>query len=217
MPELVQPIAVQPTTHEATVMAAALASATMLGHALLKHTDHETQLSRLSNDEVWDQWLAQRFTKSVRRMTKSAALRKVESLELTSTTIDAGCARATAFEPMSYDELPRELSRLQVSGTDCERIVDRGERYERTGAITPLLVINQDVTMSTGKTAAQAAHGLGLWLLAQDTETRALWVSDPGAALVTDDISRVRSVVTVTDSGLTEIPPGTVTVAVTTP
>ena len=34
MPELVQPIAVQPTTHEATVMAAALASATMLGHAL---------------------------------------------------------------------------------------------------------------------------------------------------------------------------------------
>jgi peptidyl-tRNA hydrolase len=90
--------------------------------------------------------------------------------------------------------------------------------------VTPHIEINTDVSMSTGKTAAQVAHALGAWLLAQPLSTRWAWARDPGlnigevgfadyAAPDThgpDDAS----IITIVDNGLTEIAPGTATVRV---
>ncbi|SDK36547.1 hypothetical protein SAMN05216282_105118 [Cryobacterium psychrotolerans] len=54
--------------------------------------------------------------------------------------------------PAHHEDSPREISRLQVSGLD---LAHERDRFRRPGAVAPHIEINTDVTMSTGKTAAQ--------------------------------------------------------------
>jgi hypothetical protein len=199
---LVQTIVVKPATHFETIAAAALASGVALAHA-----DVTT--------DPWSGWLAGSFTKSVRRVKRPIELLHVRQLELARVEIAVGDAIGIAFAPQSYDDAPRALSKLQVSGLD---VAETSDRFSHAGAITPRIEINSDVTMTTGKTAAQVAHALGAWLLSQPLVTRQLWAVKPGLALeevkFSENAADERSIINIVDHGLTEIAPGSPTARV---
>lgn len=158
--ELVQVILVDSTgTHAETVTAAAQASLTAF---------------RMASDS-WEPWLAASFTKTVRRV-------KPAQFDLAASRFDArditvrrhgpptGMGRALAFAPMLAADFPREVVRAQVAGTDMDRTgltraTEATLQFLLDGAEC-LVVVNDDLGMSTGKECAQAAHGAWLGALA---------------------------------------------------
>lgn len=197
---LVQPIAIlkDSGSHEDVVAAAALAS---VGAWL-----------RTGDLPEWNQWLAGPFTKSVRRGNR-VRLSAIENDALFRVRVRE--AWALGFAPMTYEDFPKQLSKMQVSGSDFER---SGE-WE-TSRHGPILTINLGLEMSTGKTAAQAAHGLFMWALSRPEEERNEWFK-AGMPLSISEVSqeafdelRSSAKMVVTDAGFTEIEPGSATVLV---
>jgi peptidyl-tRNA hydrolase len=160
----------------------------------------------------WNSWLRGRFTKSVRRGTAGQI---VAAQEFAASHVEVGDAVALGFVPASYEDMPAVISKMQVSGTEYPRseepwIVD----FEG-----PSIYINSDIEMSTGKTAAQAAHGLFAWALRLSDEEREHWVAlglpvtffeVPAKEIIT--LAELGSAVPIVDAGFTEIDPGTMTV-----
>jgi peptidyl-tRNA hydrolase len=139
----------------------------------------------------------------------------------------AGRAEVRALVPTLVSALPREVSRLQVAGTDLP-LDDPGP----PAPDRPVLWLNPAVPMTTGKAAAQVGHAtmiaaalalatgehglLDDWAatgydVSVRTPPQRLWATlhpgnDAAAAW------RRRHVVAVRDAGYTEVPPGTITV-----
>lgn len=201
---LVQPIVVHRSgTHEDAVHAAALASVT----AFMKHRD----------DPNWGPWLDSSFTKTVRRA-------KTHTL-FTTAVASAACAvqtlnqaSAAAFAPVQYHQMPRQVRKLQVA--DLCLPLSQWPTPDTTAG--PVLTVNEDLGMSTGKTAAQAAHALFSWFVSLTPVEQSNWFYSGRAFTVTgqpaapfqktlDDAK-----VIIRDAGHTEIPAGSATVVVTT-
>jgi peptidyl-tRNA hydrolase len=199
--QYVQNIAVvKAGTHEEVVKAVALAS--VVAYVVRPE------------EPSWDQWLSGRFTKSVRRGSR-AQVREAAILDSCCSGVCVGDAEAYGFLPLHKDVAEPALGKLQVANFERDRT---GEWDMDDGG--PTLVINESIEMSTGKTAAQAAHGLFGWFLRQSSQVRHAWnradspftvVSLPG-----DEFEEVRrnAFLTITDAGFTEIPAGSVTVVV---
>lgn len=160
---------------------------------------------------AWERWLSGRFTKSVRRADAKMYTKVLSAVDGTEAVI--GKARALALAPAPYSDYPKVVSRLQVGGTSLPRVEGAGGSVE-----SPLIVLNEDLGMSTGKAAAQAAHALFAWFLNLDDEARAAWSSDPAALVVFRDglmfsqgqkFAAPGSVIV--DAGLTEIAPQSTT------
>lgn len=209
---LVQTIVVKPSAHFETIAVTAIASGLLLARADLS----------AEPENVWSTWLDTSYTKSVRRVKRPVELERVRALGLPSAEIAFGDAVAIAFVPGDPGQNPREISRLQVSGLDLApddtHLLQIG--LYRPRALTARIEINSDVTMSTGKTAAQAAHAVGAWVLAQSVETRKAWAREPGISIGVVSFSRhpadpvafdSTAVTTIVDNGLTEIAAGTAT------
>jgi peptidyl-tRNA hydrolase len=136
-------------------------------------------------------------------------------------TVDGASARALV--PGLVVETPKEISRLQISGSDLPE--------DSPGPVpdgVPVLWLNPGVPLTAGKAAAQVGHAsmllaallddtsLKTWAetgyrCAVRTPTREHWAtlhpgSDPAVAW------QDRQVIAVRDAGFTEIAPGTVTV-----
>jgi len=196
--EYVQPIVVSRTgTHEDAVTAAAQASL----RAYLLDPD----------DPQWQAWLGGAFTKTVRRAKPGqlAALRPQAAV-----AVQQGQALALGFPPCTYAELAPAIAKLQVSGTELERV-----GWGSNDQLARLcLVVNESVGMSTGKTAAQAAHALFAWYLQADHVQRFWWVQVgtplhiTGATQAEFDRCAPKAGVVITDAGRTETAPGTATV-----
>jgi len=134
------------------------------------------------------------------------------------TDTDAGPTDSTAevrvFPPVPLDGWPKELARLQVSGTDLDDPAEPGPVPE--GAA--VLWLNPELDMSAGKTMAQTGHGAQLlWWRLSDADRKtwreagfplAVRTAAPShwARLTTSDLPLVR------DAGFTEIAPGSCTV-----
>ncbi|MCQ2001347.1 peptidyl-tRNA hydrolase [Arthrobacter zhaoxinii] len=199
----VQPIVLlvdktDPAAHRDAVAAAAVAS-------VRAYTATE-------DSEAWENWLYGRFTKTVRRANPSTFERLAG--EAPSGSVTVGRAQAIAFEPVTYEQMPKNLAKLQVSGTQLP-----DEEPAAWPENAPEIVLNADLDMSTGKASAQAAHALLSWYLQLDPAARHAWqeAGEPAGVRFTTGgqfaelAARPGAGPLIVDAGMTEIAPDTAT------
>ncbi|GAA0254096.1 aminoacyl-tRNA hydrolase [Saccharothrix mutabilis subsp. mutabilis] len=157
-------------------------------------------------------WVRGRIRK-VSRRARGAHWEAVQALP--GVTVTVGGAQVRAFVPGRVGDLPKELSRLQISGSELPT--------DEPGDIPPgaqVLWLNPRVEMTAGKAAAQVGHAS---MLLAPTLTEAeleQWaaagyrcaVRTPSPADWDALVARPDAVV-VRDAGYTEVDPGTATVA----
>ena len=161
--------------------------------------------------QVMRDWQDARIRKVVRRA-RGAEWRRAEGLP--GVTVTGKSAEVRVFPPVPLDGWPKELAKLQVSGTD----LDDPEAPVEADPGVPVLWMNPDLDMSAGKAMAQAGHGAQLAWWELSDEERAAW-RDAGFPLAvrTADPARWPELTTgglplVRDAGFTEIAPGSCTV-----
>ncbi|NUP49045.1 MAG: peptidyl-tRNA hydrolase [Catenulispora sp.] len=165
-------------------------------------------------------WTDGRIRKVVRRA-RGAEWTRAEALPgITVTGTDAAPAHVRVFPPVPLDGWPKDLSRLQVSGTD---LTDAEPPAPVEPGSRPILWLNPELEMTAGKAMAQVGHAaqLAWWRLSEAQRkawadddfrlavrvaSRALW-----PALADSDRPVVR------DAGFTEIAPGSCTVVADVP
>ncbi|WP_425548813.1 peptidyl-tRNA hydrolase [Amycolatopsis ultiminotia] len=165
-------------------------------------------------------WLDNRIRKVARRA-RGAHWQAV--LDLPGITVDVDGAQARALVPGLVSQAPKEVSRLQISGSELP-LDTPGPAADDL----PVLLLNPEAPMTVGKASAQVGHGtmmlasllpdaaLAEWAardyrVAVRTPTPARWkelcpVDDPEGGW------REHRVVAVRDAGFTEVAPGTITV-----
>ncbi|MFD3942623.1 peptidyl-tRNA hydrolase [Streptomyces sp. NPDC058579] len=153
------------------------------------------------------EWQDARIRKVVRRA-RGAEWRRAG--ELPGITVTGESAEVRVFPPIPLDGWPKELAKLQVSGTDLEDPTAPGAALPEA----PTLWLNPHLDMSAGKTMAQAGHAAQLlWWELSDTDRKS-WreagfplsvrpaTPDHWAELTASALPVVR------DAGFTEIAPG---------
>lgn len=156
-------------------------------------------------------WEDGRIRKVVRRA-RGAEWRRAEALP--GITVEGASAQVRVFPPVPLDGWPKELARLQVSGTE---LADPAVP-EPPGPGSAVLWFNPHLEMSAGKAMAQAGHAaqLAWWALSDADRTAwraagfplAVRTAAPGRweRLTASPLPVVR------DAGFTEIAPGSCTV-----
>ncbi|MCQ4083080.1 peptidyl-tRNA hydrolase [Streptomyces sp. RB6PN25] len=169
---------------------------------------------RAAGEGPWAQarhgWEDGRIRKVVRRA-RGAEWRRAEAVP--GITVEGGTAQVRVFPPVPLDGWPKELARLQVSGTELEEPRAPGP----VDPDVPVLWLNPDLGMSAGKAMAQVGHAAQLAWWALPSAARAEW-REAGFALAarTADAGRWSELTTsglplVRDAGFTEIAPGSCT------
>ncbi|MFQ4148743.1 peptidyl-tRNA hydrolase [Arthrobacter sp. LAPM80] len=204
--ELVQPIILlvdreEPASEQHGIAAAALASV-------------QAYLNDPENPD-WRVWADGHFAKSVRRA-DAKTFAKVLTAFPDHALATVGEGTAAGLPPMPAGELPKLIAKLQVSGTQ----LPPGEPLPPQ----PLtIVLNASLEMSTGKSAAQAAHALFAWVLETKPATVEAWIA-AGRPLGVLGLpakefrkgARKSAGPVIQDAGRTEIEPGSTTAYVTT-
>lgn len=158
-------------------------------------------------------WQDARIRKVVRRA-RGAEWRRAEALP--GITVRGESAEVRVFPPVPLDGWPKDLARLQVSGTELD---DPEPPLAADPTAQPVIWLNPDLDMTAGKTMAQAGHGAQLaWWELSDKERDAWRTAGFPLAVRTADPARWPELTTgglplVRDAGFTEIAPG-LTVAV---
>ncbi|MDT9695098.1 peptidyl-tRNA hydrolase [Streptomyces sp. P17] len=171
--------------------------------------------ARSAGDGEWAEavrdWQDARIRKVVRRA-RGAEWRRAEALP--GITVTGKAAEVRVFPPVPLDGWPKDLARLQVSGTD----LDDPEPPVAADPTAPVLWLNPDLDMSAGKAMAQAGHGAQLAWWELSDEERSAW-RDAGFPLSVRRADRrhwpeltTSGLPVVRDAGFTEIAPGSCTV-----
>jgi peptidyl-tRNA hydrolase len=127
---------------------------------------------------------------------------------------------AVALPPRRRSERGPLLERLQAMSSDLRTAPARAAESDSRSAVT--YVLNPAAVMSSGKTVAQVAHAA---VMAADGGGVEDWVAAgcpgrvlaPGSDVFAEVAARADCVARVVDAGLTEVPPGTVTVVALAP
>ncbi|MFI6056157.1 peptidyl-tRNA hydrolase [Streptomyces violascens] len=168
----------------------------------LGESDEEGEWARVMRD-----WQDARIRKVVRRA-RGAEWRKASALP--GITVTGKAAEVRVFPPVPLDGWPKELAKLQVSGTDLDDPADP----DAPDPLAPVLWLNPDLGMSAGKAMAQAGHGAQLaWWELSDTDRRAWREAGFPLSVRTADPAAWRELTlsglpVVRDAGFTEIAPG---------
>ncbi|MFH8716349.1 peptidyl-tRNA hydrolase [Streptomyces zaomyceticus] len=161
--------------------------------------------------QVMTDWQDARIRKVVRRA-RGAEWRRASALP--GITVTGAEAEVRVFPPVPLDGWPKELAKLQVSGTDLDDPAAPGPVPD--GAA--VLWFSPELDMSAGKAMAQAGHGAQLLWWAMTDAGRKTWreagfplavrtaAADAWPGLTTSGLPVVR------DAGFTEIAPGSCTV-----
>lgn len=197
---------------------------------------------RAAEDGAWRdslvQWYGHRIRKIARRA-RGSAWDAVQALPgCTAQYVEHGeqgeqgetaVALARAFIPSAVGEVPHEISKLQIKGTDLARHAEAENRRlkadpqsfvaEVASASTPSIVVDDSLEMTAGKAAAQVGHGSMLLAAAMPADWAAGWAR-AGFPLnvhevpraVFEHVVKLPDAVPVRDSGFTEVAPGSVTV-----
>jgi peptidyl-tRNA hydrolase len=154
-------------------------------------------------------WQDARIRKVVRRA-RGAEWRRAEALP--GITVRGTTAEVRVFPPVPLDAVPKDLAKLQVTGTDFE------DPDELPTPEAPVLWINPGLTMSSGKAMAQCGHAAHLAWLALSAQARKEWATaDFRLAVRTATPTHWQTLLTtglpvVQDAGFTEVAPGSRTV-----
>jgi hypothetical protein len=155
-------------------------------------------------------WTDARIRKVVRRA-RGAEWRRAGALD--GITVTRGTAEVRVFPPVPLDGWPRDLARLQVSGTDLADPDPPGP----PPAGVPVLWLNPAVELTAGKAMAQVGHAAQLGLAALEPAAAAGW-RDAGFPLAVRVAAAAdwpalldRDLPVVRDAGFTEVAPGTCT------
>ncbi|MBW4720645.1 peptidyl-tRNA hydrolase [Saccharothrix obliqua] len=158
-------------------------------------------------------WVRGRIRKVTRRA-RGAHWAAVQALP--GVTVRVGGAEVRAFVPSRVSDVPKELSRLQISGSELPA--------DEPGPVPPgarVLWLNPRVEMTAGKAAAQVGHASMLLAPTLSDRELAEWAAlDYRCAVRTptpgewDALLARPDTVVVRDAGYTEVDPGTATVAV---
>ncbi|MFJ7077448.1 aminoacyl-tRNA hydrolase [Streptomyces sp. NPDC098781] len=161
--------------------------------------------------EAMRDWQDARIRKVVRRA-RGAEWRRAG--ELPGITVTGKSAEVRVFPPVPLDGWPKELAKLQVSGTD----LDDPEPPVAADPSAPVLWLNPDLDMSAGKAMAQTGHAAQLAWWELSSQERTAWreagfplsvrTAEPGRW---DDLTSA-GLPLVRDAGFTEIAPGSSTV-----
>lgn len=161
--------------------------------------------------EAMRSWQDARIRKVVRRA-RGAEWRRAEALP--GITVAGKSAEVRVFPPVPLDGWPKDLARLQVSGTD----LDDPEPPSGPDPAAPVLWMNPEVDMSAGKAMVQAGHGAQLAWWDLDDPARAVW-RDAGFPLAVRTAAPAHwqaltsaGLPLVRDAGFTEVAPGSSTV-----
>ncbi|MEU6244523.1 peptidyl-tRNA hydrolase [Streptomyces sp. NPDC047024] len=156
-------------------------------------------------------WEDARIRKVVRRA-RGAEWRRAGTLD--GITVTGTSAEVRVFPPVPLDGWPKDLVKLQVSGTE----LDDPEPPAAPDPTLPVLWLNPDLKMSAGKAMAQTGHAAQLAWWALPDAARTAWqaagfpltvrTADPARwhQLSSSELPLVR------DAGFTEIAPGSATV-----
>ncbi|MEU9123915.1 aminoacyl-tRNA hydrolase [Streptomyces sp. NPDC048506] len=170
---------------------------------------------RATGDGEWAEavrdWQDARIRKVVRRA-RGAEWRRAEALP--GITVRGREAEVRVHPPVPLDGWPKDLARLQVSGTELDDPQPPGPPADGV----PVLWFNPALEMSAGKEMAQAGHGaqLAWWELSE--EERAAWRATGFTLAVRSAAPAAWEALTrsglpvVRDAGFTEIAPGSCTV-----
>ncbi|GAA1563924.1 peptidyl-tRNA hydrolase [Kribbella hippodromi] len=170
--------------------------------------------------EAMTDWQDHQIRKIVKRA-RGAEWRRTENVPgITMSGTGAGAespdaaAQVRVFPPTTVDAVPAELAKLQVSGTDFED----AEELPVVAAGVPVLWVNPDLEMSSGKAMAQCGHAAQLAWWALPDQARKEWSStDFTLAVRRADRARWTQLLAsglpvVQDAGFTEVAPGSRTV-----
>lgn len=154
------------------------------------------------------EWEARRIRKVARR---ARGVRWPEVQALPGVTVAHAGAEVRAFVPGPMLDVPPELAKLQVAGLD---LAD-GDPVPPPDAPYAALALNPDVTITTGKAAAQCGHAAQLLLRQAGRKDAAAWLEGGLRVHLARDVPWTtcvkRAAVAVRDGGFTEVPPGTMT------
>jgi peptidyl-tRNA hydrolase len=154
------------------------------------------------------EWTDARIRKVVRRA-RGAEWRRAEALD--GLTIVHRTAEVRVFPPVPLDGWPRDLARLQVSGTD---LADPADPPPPAPGV-PVLWLNPHLELTAGKAMAQVGHAAQLGWDALDQPDRDRWqgagfelavrtaTPEQWERLLAAGLPLVR------DAGFTEVAPGT--------
>ncbi|MFI5529655.1 aminoacyl-tRNA hydrolase [Kitasatospora sp. NPDC051853] len=156
-------------------------------------------------------WEDARIRKVVRRA-RGGEWRKAN--ELPGITVTGRQAEVRVYPPIPLDGWPKELAKLQVSGTDLDDPEEPGPAPDGV----PVLWLNPELEMSAGKTMAQTGHAAQLAWWRLDDAQRKEW-AEAGFPLAVRTASKEDwpaltdgHLPVVRDAGFTEIAPGSCTV-----
>lgn len=186
---------------------------------------------RAEPDGEWHDELVSWIATNIRKVARRARGVHWQAItDLPGRTITVGTAEVRALVPGRVATMPKEITRLQISGSDLPTDTPPAPPPD-----VPVLWLNPTVPMTVGKAAAQVGHGtmLAAALLAGSgrtaeladwaakdcrcavrTATPARWAELRG--ILADPVTAWadHGVVAVRDAGFTEVAPGTMTVAV---
>ncbi|WP_254068972.1 aminoacyl-tRNA hydrolase [Streptomyces sp. TM32] len=170
---------------------------------------------RSAGDGAWAaavrDWQDARIRKVVRRA-RGAEWRRAGALP--GITVTGARAEVRVFPPVPLDGWPKELARLQVSGTE----LDDPEPPGAPAPDRPVLWLNPGLEMSAGKEMAQAGHAAHLAWWELSGAERAAWraagfpLSVRSAEAAEWETLTRSGLPVVQDAGFTEIAPGSCTV-----
>ncbi|MFK4222060.1 aminoacyl-tRNA hydrolase [Streptomyces sp. NPDC019890] len=207
-PQFVLPLVVRIEKAEPPARTDALETA---ARAVLEILSDERSLGEGQWSQAIRDWQDARIRKVVRRA-RGAEWRKASALE--GLTVTGEAAEVRVFPPVPLDGWPKELAKLQVSGTD----LDDPEPPAAPDLAGPVLWLSPHVDMSAGKAMAQAGHGAQLaWWELSEADRKAWREAGFPLSVRTAEPRRwgkltVSGLPVVRDAGFTEIAPGSCTV-----
>ncbi|WP_274563375.1 peptidyl-tRNA hydrolase [Streptomyces spiramyceticus] len=206
-PQYVLPLVVHIEKAEPPARTDALETA---ARAVLVMLADERSLGEGEWAEAVRDWQDARIRKVVRRA-RGAEWRKASALP--GITVTGEAAEVRVFPPVPLDGWPKELAKLQVSGTDLD-----DPEPPPAAPPGPVMWLSPGLDMSAGKAMAQAGHGAQLaWWELSEVERKAWQDAGFPLSVRTPDAGRWQELTTsglpvVRDAGFTEIAPGSCTV-----